>query len=71
MFVFSIWLADLHDFTFWQYIKAMRLFQDEPKWTPLNRGDDTDVNVHRKGYLQGREAKAKAEGDAMPPNGMT
>jgi 1,2-dihydroxy-3-keto-5-methylthiopentene dioxygenase len=35
------------------YIKAMRLFKDEPKWTPLNRGDETDVNEHRKNYLQG------------------
>ncbi len=35
------------------YIKAMRLFKDEPKWTPLNRGDDTDVNEHRKNYLKG------------------
>jgi len=53
------------------YIKAMRLFQDEPKWTPLNRGDETDTNMHRKGYLQSREAKARAEGDHMPANGMT
>jgi len=36
------------------YIKAMRLFKDEPKWTPLNRGDETEVNEHRKKYLQGR-----------------
>ena len=35
------------------YIKAMRLFKDEPKWTPLSRGDDTDVNEHRKNYLKG------------------
>lgn len=37
-----------------QYIKAMRLFKDEPKWTPLNRGPDTDVNTHRAEYLQSR-----------------
>ncbi|EXJ64545.1 hypothetical protein A1O7_00881 [Cladophialophora yegresii CBS 114405] len=36
------------------YIKAMRLFQDEPKWTPLNRGSETDTNQHRKSYLQSR-----------------
>jgi len=33
------------------YIKAMRLFKDEPKWTPLNRGPETDENAHRKEFL--------------------
>ncbi|TDZ18338.1 1,2-dihydroxy-3-keto-5-methylthiopentene dioxygenase [Colletotrichum orbiculare MAFF 240422] len=34
------------------YIKAMRLFQDEPKWTPLNRSTDLDLNPHRRDYVQ-------------------
>ncbi|KAJ5260028.1 hypothetical protein N7505_009409 [Penicillium chrysogenum] len=34
------------------YVKAMRLFQDEPKWTPLNRGAEVDANPHRKTYLE-------------------
>ncbi|RMZ81548.1 hypothetical protein DV737_g2524, partial [Chaetothyriales sp. CBS 132003] len=37
-----------------QYIKAVRLFKDEPKWTPLNRGQETDVNEYRKAYLESR-----------------
>ncbi|KAL4899663.1 1,2-dihydroxy-3-keto-5-methylthiopentene dioxygenase [Aspergillus multicolor] len=35
------------------YVKAMRLFQEEPKWTPLNRGPELDENQHRKSYLDG------------------
>jgi len=34
------------------YIVAMRLFQDEPKWTPLNRGPDVDVNRYRQEYVR-------------------
>ncbi|KAF9869357.1 ARD/ARD' family protein [Colletotrichum karsti] len=34
------------------YIKAMRLFKEEPKWTPLNRTEDLDVNPYRKDYVQ-------------------
>jgi len=34
------------------YIKAMRLFKEEPKWTPLNRGPEVDKNTFRKSYIQ-------------------
>jgi len=37
------------------YTKAMRLFKDDPKWTPLNRGDGTDSNGFRKAYLKARD----------------
>ncbi|KII95462.1 hypothetical protein PLICRDRAFT_150198 [Plicaturopsis crispa FD-325 SS-3] len=33
-------------------IKAVRLFKDEPKWIPYNRGHETDVNEYRIDYLR-------------------
>jgi 1,2-dihydroxy-3-keto-5-methylthiopentene dioxygenase len=41
-----------------QYIKAMRLFKEDPKWTPLNRKPELDENTHRKKYLTTRKASA-------------
>ncbi|KAF2425836.1 1,2-dihydroxy-3-keto-5-methylthiopentene dioxygenase [Tothia fuscella] len=37
------------------YTKAMRLFKDDPKWTPLTRGAETDTNQFRKEYLKERD----------------
>ncbi|EPE07254.1 dihydroxy-3-keto-5-methylthiopentene dioxygenase [Ophiostoma piceae UAMH 11346] len=33
------------------YTHAMRLFKDEPKWTPLNRSGDLDANQFRQEYV--------------------
>ncbi|KAL8812522.1 MAG: hypothetical protein Q9223_001004 [Gallowayella weberi] len=33
------------------YIKAMRLFKDEPKWTPLNRAPEVDNIPARQEYV--------------------
>jgi 1,2-dihydroxy-3-keto-5-methylthiopentene dioxygenase len=34
----------------------MRLFKDDPKWTPLTRGEETDTNEFRQEYLKARES---------------
>lgn len=33
------------------YVKALRLFKDEPKWVPHDRSEETDANPFRKAYL--------------------
>ncbi|KAJ7678619.1 ARD/ARD' family-domain-containing protein [Mycena rosella] len=33
-------------------IKALRIYQDELKWVPYNRGEATDANPHRLEYLE-------------------
>ncbi|KAL1836681.1 hypothetical protein VTJ49DRAFT_4791 [Mycothermus thermophilus] len=33
------------------YIHAMRLFKEEPKWTPLNRSEELSTNPYRKEYV--------------------
>ncbi|OQO03502.1 1,2-dihydroxy-3-keto-5-methylthiopentene dioxygenase [Cryoendolithus antarcticus] len=37
------------------YTKALRLFKEDPKWTPLKRSEDTDANEYRKEYLKSRD----------------
>ncbi|KIM33350.1 hypothetical protein M408DRAFT_61744 [Serendipita vermifera MAFF 305830] len=43
------------------YIRAMRLFKDEPKWTPYNRSTDTDANPHRVAYLESLRPTVSAQ----------
>ncbi|EMF12266.1 ARD/ARD family protein [Sphaerulina musiva SO2202] len=42
------------------YTKAMRLFKEDPKWTPLQRGEETDRNGYREEYLRVRDGVAAA-----------
>lgn len=42
-----------------QFIKAMRLFKDEPRWTPLNRDSGLDDNAFRKTYLDTLDPKSR------------
>jgi len=37
-------------------IKALRLFKDEPKWTPYSRCQETDINPYRVQYVKEIEA---------------
>ncbi|ORY88129.1 Acireductone dioxygenase ARD family [Leucosporidium creatinivorum] len=38
------------------YVKALRLFKDEPKWVPHDRSAETDKNPFRQEYLQAVKA---------------
>nr|POE76224.1 1,2-dihydroxy-3-keto-5-methylthiopentene dioxygenase [Quercus suber] len=39
------------------YTKALRLFKEDPKWTPLKRGEETDANPFRRDYLKARDGE--------------
>ncbi|KAI0312940.1 1,2-dihydroxy-3-keto-5-methylthiopentene dioxygenase [Amylostereum chailletii] len=41
-------------------IQALRLFKEEPKWTPHNRGEWTESNSFRHDYVQSLKAVAVA-----------
>jgi len=47
------------------YTKAMRLFKDQPKWTPIQRGADSDGNQYRKEYLKTRDGELDSVPDAQ------
>lgn len=51
--VSDVWGVSLTDNEM-QYIKATRLFQDEPKWEALPRSEKTDANLHRQSYITAR-----------------
>ncbi|KAJ4353851.1 1,2-dihydroxy-3-keto-5-methylthiopentene dioxygenase [Didymosphaeria variabile] len=40
------------------FTNAMRLFKEDPKWTPLNRGEETDKNQYRQEYLKTKHTLA-------------
>ena len=42
------------------YTRAVRLFKDEPKWTPLSRQPELEENEFRRGY---KECLVKGEFD--------
>ncbi|TCD68166.1 1,2-dihydroxy-3-keto-5-methylthiopentene dioxygenase [Steccherinum ochraceum] len=39
-----------------EYMKVLRLFKEEPKWTAHYRGNETDANPHRLDYLKSVQA---------------
>ena len=42
------------------------MFKDEPKWTPLKRGEETDSNPFRQDYLNHRDGTSEPLPDAQP-----
>jgi 1,2-dihydroxy-3-keto-5-methylthiopentene dioxygenase len=43
----------------------MRLFKDQPKWTPIQRGEDSDANPYRKDYLKTRDGALDSVPDSQ------
>ncbi|KAF9734117.1 ard ard family [Paraphaeosphaeria minitans] len=41
-----------------EFTNAMRLFKEDPKWTPLDRGEETEKNRYRQEYLKTRHTLA-------------
>lgn len=35
-----------------EYVRAVRLFKDEPKWTPLKREPEMEANGVRREYVE-------------------
>ena len=44
------------------YVCAMRLFREAPRWEALGRGGETEGNKWRRGYVEGRERAVRGEG---------
>ncbi|MCJ1318301.1 1,2-dihydroxy-3-keto-5-methylthiopentene dioxygenase [Xylographa vitiligo] len=44
------------------FVRAMRLFREAPRWVALERGGGTEGNEWRRGYVEGREGRVRAEG---------
>lgn len=43
-----------------EFVRAVRLFQDEPKWTPLKREPEMEANKMRREYVEGTLRKVQA-----------
>ena len=43
----------------------MRLFKDQPKWTPIQRDEDSDANTYRKDYLKVRDGELDSVPDSQ------
>lgn len=44
----------------------MRLFQTQPKWAALNRGEETEENEIRKNYVRARTLGFSEQEELVP-----